>query len=77
MARYNRSEESSKAAGGGVGFCGLLAIAFIVLKLTGVIGWGWGWVLSPLWIPLAIVAGICIIVLIVVLVKMVADEVKK
>lgn len=77
MARYNRSEESSKAAGGGVGFCGLLAIAFIVLKLTGVIDWGWGWVLSPLWIPLAIVAGICIIVLIVVLVKMVADEVKK
>ena len=77
MARYNRSEESSKAAGGGVGFCGLLAIAFIVLKLTGVIDWGWGWVLSPLWIPLAIVAGICIIALIVVLVKMVADEVKK
>lgn len=77
MARYNRSEENSKAAGGGVGFCGLLAIAFIVLKLTGVIDWGWGWVLSPLWIPLAIVAGICIIVLIVVLVKMVADEVKK
>lgn len=77
MARYNRSEESSEAAGGGVGFCGLLAIAFIVLKLTGVIDWGWGWVLSPLWIPLAIVAGICIVVLIVVLVKMVADEVKK
>lgn len=77
MARYNRSEESSKAAGGGVGFCGLLAIAFIVLKLTGVIDWGWGWVLSPLWIPLAIVAGICVVVLIVVLVKMVADEVKK
>jgi len=77
MARYNRSKESSKAAGGGVGFCGLLAIAFIVLKLTGVIDWGWGWVLSPLWIPLAIVAGICIVVLTVVLVKMVADEVKK
>lgn len=77
MARYNRSEESSKAAGGGVGFCGLLTIAFIVLKLTGVIDWGWGWVLSPLWIPLAIVAGICVVVLIVVLVKMVADEVKK
>lgn len=77
MAKYNRSEESSKAAGGGVGFCGLLAIAFIVLKLTGVIDWGWGWVLSPLWIPLAIVAGICVVVLIVVLVKMVADEVKK
>ncbi len=73
----NRNNENNKAAGGGIGFCGLLAITFIVLKLTGVIDWGWGWVLSPLWIPLAIVAGICVVVLIVVLVKMVADEVKK
>lgn len=46
---------------GGVGFCGLLTIVFIVLKLTGVINWAWGWVLSPIWIPLAI-AGIIIIV---------------
>lgn len=39
---------------GGVGFAGLLAIAFIVLKLTGVIAWSWWWVLSPLWIGAAI-----------------------
>lgn len=38
-----------------VGFGGLLAIAFIVLKLCGVIGWSWWWVLSPLWIPLALI----------------------
>ena len=25
-------------------------ITFIVLKLAGVIGWSWWWVLSPLWI---------------------------
>lgn len=37
------------------GFTGLLAIAFIVLKLTNVITWSWWWVLAPLWIPLAIV----------------------
>ena len=36
----------------GVGFGGLLAIVFIVLKLTGVIGWSWMWVLSPIWISL-------------------------
>jgi hypothetical protein len=41
--------DSSTSSGGG-GFTGLLAIAFIVLKLTGVIGWSWWWVLSPLWI---------------------------
>ena len=34
----------------GIGFCGLLTIAFIVLKLIGYISWSWIWVLSPLWI---------------------------
>ena len=33
----------------------LLTIAFIVLKLCNVITWSWLWVLSPLWIPVAIV----------------------
>ena len=32
----------------------LLLIAFIVLKLCHVIEWSWLWVLSPLWIPLAL-----------------------
>ena len=35
---------------GGVGFLGLLTIAFIVLKLCKVINWSWIWVLSPIWI---------------------------
>lgn len=39
---------------GGISFCGLLTIAFIVLKLTGFITWSWRWVLAPTWIPLAI-----------------------
>lgn len=26
-------------------------VVFLVLKLTGVIGWSWWWVTSPLWIP--------------------------
>ena len=33
-----------------ISFPGLLTIAFIVLKLTGVIEWKWIWVLSPMWI---------------------------
>ena len=37
--------------GKGIGFCGLLGIAFIVLKLLGVIKWSWLWVLAPVWIP--------------------------
>ena len=39
---------------GGIGFCGVLAIVFIVLKLLGVIKWSWLWVLSPIWLPMAV-----------------------
>lgn len=46
---------SSGSSSGGIGFCGVLAIVFIVLKLLGVIEWNWLWVLAPLWIPAAIV----------------------
>ena len=51
----------SKASSGGIGFFGLLTIAFIVLKLIGVIDWSWIWVLAPTWIPLALVLGILIL----------------
>ena len=39
----------------------VLLVAFIVLKLCGVINWSWWWVFSPVWIPLAIVAVILLI----------------
>jgi len=52
---------NSSSSGGGVGLCGLLAIAFIVLKLCNVIAWSWWWVLSPLWIPAAIAIVLVII----------------
>jgi len=38
-------------------FPSLLAVLFIGLKLTGYINWPWLWVLSPIWIPAAIVFG--------------------
>lgn len=34
---------------GGIGVFGLLGVAFVVLKLTGVIGWSWWWVTLPFW----------------------------
>jgi hypothetical protein len=46
---------------GGIGFCGLLAIVFIVLKLTKVITWSWWWVTCPLWLPWAIALVVIII----------------
>ena len=49
----------------GIGFCGLLTIAFIVLKLLGVITWSWWWVLSPAWISFALALLLIIVLAIV------------
>ena len=58
------SNNSGGTAAGGIGFCGLLTIAFIVLKLLGVINWSWIWVLSPIWIPIIFVIVITTIFLV-------------
>lgn len=57
----NNKESNSK---GGIGFCGALTIAFIILKLCKVINWSWLWVLSPIWIP------ICLLVIILIIIKL-------
>ena len=54
---------------GGIGFGGLLTIAFIVLKLTNVVAWSWWWVLSPLWIGLVILIIVLLIALAVIISK--------
>lgn len=46
--------DSTASKENGISFIKLLAIAFIVLKLCGVIAWSWCWVLSPLWISIII-----------------------
>lgn len=38
-----------ETSGNGIGLPGLLQLAFIVLKLCGVINWSWFWVLAPFW----------------------------
>lgn len=63
VIEYTNSEYRS----GGIGFSGLLAVTFIILKLTHVIDWPWVWVLAPLWIPLALVALIFLFVIVLVL----------
>ena len=40
-------------APGRIGFCELLTVLFIGLKLTGFISWSWLWVVSPIWLSLA------------------------
>lgn len=58
MASSNQVAQSS----GGVGVAGLLGVAFVVMKLCGVISWSWWWVTCPFWawipITLLVVAGV-------------------
>lgn len=48
-----------------LGFFGIIAIVFIILKLTDTITWSWLWVLSPLWIGMILCAVIIFVVLII------------
>lgn len=36
----------------GIGFLSLLGLAFIILKLVGIINWSWWLVLLPLYVPI-------------------------
>ena len=45
---------ADKNTSSGVGFGGLLTILFIGLKLGEIIDWSWWWVLSPIWLPIAV-----------------------
>ena len=47
-----------------VGFAEALTLLFIALRLCGVISWSWVWVLSPLWITMALIAVIALIIII-------------
>lgn len=48
----------------GIGFCGLLTIVFITLKLIGIIEWSWIWVLAPTWIPVIVILILFLILMI-------------
>jgi len=65
-------------ATGGTSFAGLLTITFAVLKLCGTISWPWLWVLSPIWIPLALagasVAVLCVVLLLVAVASIVISD---
>jgi len=55
----------SSSSSSDVGFCGLLTILFVALKLTGYIDWSWWWVTSPLWIGFAVVMVFIVIAVVV------------
>lgn len=53
----------------GCGFCGMLTILFIALKLLRYINWSWVWVLSPLWIPITLMILFFVVVIIVAIMR--------
>lgn len=68
---------TSSSASGGIGFFGLLCIAFIVLKLCNVISWSWWLVFLPLYGPIALVLAILVIVGLIWLLALVAKALIK
>ena len=81
MARANHGGEMKMSdnqtvynSSGGIGFTGALTIAFIVLKLTGVIDWSWWWVLSPLWIGFLLFIGLMLILGVILLIVLWRSE---
>lgn len=55
------SSSSSSSSSAGISSTSLLGVLFVGLKLTGHISWPWVWVLSPFWIPLAIVLAVLLV----------------
>lgn len=69
MRNYNYNTNNNHVSTGGIGVTGLLGVAFVVLKLLGVIKWPWVWVLLPFWGGLALVILIFAAILIVETIK--------
>jgi len=48
----------------GLNFAEVLGVVFIALRLCGVIGWPWVWVLAPIWMPIGLYGLVFLIVVI-------------
>lgn len=57
----DKKNEVTASVTGGVSVLGLFGVAFVILKLMGIIKWAWIWVLCPFWIELAILLAALVI----------------
>ena len=62
--------KNSSSNNGGV-IMGLLGIAFVVLKLIGIITWSWWWVTLPFW------GGIALVLLVLLVIGVIELAIKK
>ena len=56
------NNQDKKSFFGSIGFFDALCIVFIVLKLVGIIGWSWLWVLAPIWGQVVFAVIACVLV---------------
>lgn len=69
-------KDNPKTVSSGIGFIGLLTIAFIILKLCKVIDWSWIIVLlAPIWIPVSVILLISLVVLIIYFIGIVIEAI--
>ena len=55
----------------------LFLVAFVVLKLVGVIDWSWWWVLSPIWIMIGVAGLVFVAIYIYIMVKNIVKKRKE
>lgn len=55
--------DKSDSSNNGAAWLLMATTLFILLKMTGNIGWSWWWVFSPMWLPIAtVVFSVCLMV---------------
>jgi hypothetical protein len=57
------SNTKTSTTSGGIGLPTILGVTFITLKLTNYIDWSWWWVLSPFWIPVALLLAAFLVII--------------
>ena len=61
----------------GIGICGLLFVAFVILKVIGMLTWSWWWIACPIWIGLGITCLFLIILGIIIGITVLVDWLRK
>lgn len=64
-----KQSEEAQAANNAITGSEALGVAFVVLKLLGVLDWSWFWVTAPFWMPLALIVVISLFAIVVIAVK--------
>jgi len=76
LSEMSNSSRTTSTSVSSISTTGLLGVLFVGLKLTGHINWPWLWVLSPFWIPIAILLAILVVAGLFLLIAYLIDQAK-